>query len=110
MNRNFNILIINKFFIFIVLTSILYIFFDCNNFVFFEYIKIKMSSIEALKSLKIDTQFVSNSNQNLICYLTVSEVITNQSGDPELLKIYLPRIARVILQQVLLFIFFFSMY
>ena len=66
-----------------------------------------MSSIEALKSLKIDTQFVSNSNQNLICYLTVSEVITNQSGDPELLKIYLPRIARVILQQVLLFIFFF---
>ncbi len=107
MNKNFNILIINKFFIFIVLTSILYIFFDCNNFVFFEYIKIKMSSIEALKSLKIDTQFVSNSNQNLICYLTVSEVITNQSGDPELLKIYLPRIARVILQQVLLFIFFF---
>ena len=36
----------------------------------------------------------------------MSEVITNQSGDPELFKIYLPRISRVILQQVLLFLFF----
>ena len=66
-----------------------------------------MSSIDAFKSLKIDTQFVSDSNQNPLCYLTVSEVITNQSGDPELLKIYLPRIARVILQQVFLFLYFF---
>ena len=66
-----------------------------------------MSSIEDFKSLKIDTQFISDSNQNPLCYLTVSEVITNQFGDPELLKIYLPRIARVVLQQVFLFIFFF---
>ena len=36
----------------------------------------------------------------------MSEVITNQSGEPELFKIYLPRISRVILQQVLLFLFF----
>ena len=42
--------------------------------------------------LKINTQFVSSTNQNLFCYLTVSEVITNQSGDPELLKIYLPEL------------------
>jgi len=107
MNNNFNILTTNKFFVFIVLTSIFYVFADCNNFVFFEYIKIKMSSIEDFKSLKIDTQFISDSNQNPLCYLTVSEVITNQFGDPELLKIYLPRIARVVLQQVFLFIFFF---
>ena len=36
----------------------------------------------------------------------MSEVITNQSGYPELFKIYLPRVSRVILQQVLLFLFF----
>ena len=95
-----------KLLIFIAIASTPYFLFDCNNFVFFEYFKFKLSSIESFNLLKINTQFVSNTNQNLFCYLTVSEVITNQSGDPELLKIYLPRISRVILQQVLLFLFF----
>ena len=106
MTKLVNSLTASKLSIFIVIALTLYILFDCNNFVFFEYFKFKLSSIESFNLLKINTQFVSSTNQNLFCYLTVSEVITNQSGDPELLKIYLPRISRVILQQVLLFLFF----
>jgi len=106
MKKEFKLLISNKILVFAALITIFYIFSDCNNFVFFEYFKLKISNIESFNLLKINTQFVSNTNQNLFCYLTVSEVITNQSGDPELLKIYLPRVSRVILQQVLLFLFF----
>ena len=106
MTKLLNSQTVRKLLIFIVIVLTPYILFDCNNFVFFEYYKFKLSSIESFNLLKINTQFVSNTNQNLFCYLTVSEVITNQSGDPELLKIYLPRISRVILQQVLLFLFF----
>ena len=106
MKKEFKLLTSNKILVFAALITIFYIFSDCNNFVFFEYFKLKISNIESFNLLKINTQFVSNTNQNLFCYLTVSEVITNQSGDPELLKIYLPRINRVILQQVLLFLFF----
>ena len=106
MTKLLNSQTVSKLLIFLAIISTLYILFDCNNFVFFEYFKFKLSSIESFNLLKINTQFVSNTNQNLFCYLTVSEVITNQSGDPELLKIYLPRVSRVILQQVLLFLFF----
>ena len=106
MKNEFKLLTSNKILLFAALVTIFYIFSDCNNFVFFEYFKLKISSIESFNLLKINTQFVSNTDQNLFCYLTVSEVITNQSGEPELFKIYLPRISRVILQQVLLFLFF----
>ena len=106
MKKEFKLLTSNKILVSAALVTAFYIFSDCNNFVFFEYFKIKISNIESFNLLKINTQFVSNTNQNLFCYLTVSEVITNQSGDPELFKIYLPRISRVILQQILLFLFF----
>jgi len=106
MKKEFKLLTSNKILLFAALVTISYIFFDCNNFAFFEYFKVKISNFESFNLLKINTQFVSNTNQNLFCYLTVSEVITNQSGEPELFKIYLPRISRVILQQVLLFLFF----
>ena len=106
MKKEFKLLTSNKLLVFVALVTIFYIFSDCNSFVFFEYFKLKISSIESFNLLKINTQFVSNTDQNLFCYLTVSEVITNQSGEPELFKIYLPRISRVILQQVLLFLFF----
>ena len=108
MKRKSKLLTTNKIFVFAALISVFYIYSDCNNFVFFEYFKVKISNIGNFNLLKINTQFVSNTNQNSFCYLTVTEVITNQSGDPELFKIYLPRISRVIIQQVLLLLFFSS--
>ena len=50
----------------------------------------------------INTQFVSDTFQNTRCYLTVTETIFNQYGQPELIKIFLPREARVLLQQILI--------
>ena len=106
MKKEFKLLTSNKILLIVALVTTFYFISDCNNFVFFEYFKVKISNIDIFNLLKINTQFVSNTNQNLFCYLTVTEVIKNQSGDPELFKIYLPRISRVILQQVLLFLFF----
>ena len=108
MKQKSKLLTNNKIFLFAALISVFYIYSDCNNFVFYEYFKVKISNIENFNLLKINTQFVSNTNQNSFCYLTVTEVITNQSGDPELFKTYLPRISRVIIQQVLLLLFFSS--
>ena len=108
MKKKSKLLTTNKIFVFAALISVFYIYSDCNNFVFFEYFKLKISNIGNFNLLKINTQFVSNTNQNSFCYLTVTEVITNQSGNPELFKIYLPRISRVIIQQVLLLLFFSS--
>ena len=106
MTKLVNSLTASKVPIFIVIALTPYIVFDCNNFVFFEYFKLKLSSVENFRYLNINTQFVSSTNQNSFCYLTVSEFITNQFGEPELLKIYLPRISRIILQQLLLLLFF----
>lgn len=98
---------VNKVFLLIVfLLIIFYNLYECNSFVFFEYFKIKFSSFNSFQSLIINTQFVSNTDQNTFCYLTVTEVITNQYGNPELYQLYLPRLIRIVLQQFLIFLFF----
>ena len=79
-----------------------YTFLDCNSFFFIEYIKYKFQNYESFKTLMINTQFVSDTFQNTRCYLTVTETIFNQYGQPELIKIFLPREARVLLQQILI--------
>ena len=107
MNFKKNFLKVNRVFLLIVfLLIILYNLYECNSFVFFEYFKTKFSSFNSFQTLIINTQFVSNTDQNTLCYLTVTEVITNQYGDPELYQLYLPRLIRIVLQQFLIFLFF----
>ena len=66
--------------------------------------KIKFINLENLTNLSINTQFVNESSQGKICVFTVSETIYNQNGIPELFKIFLPRQARVLVQQILILI------
>ena len=107
MNLKENFLKVNRVFLLIIfLLIVFYNLYECNSFVFFEYFKIKFSSFNSFQSLIINTQFVSNTDQNTFCYLTVTEVITNQYGDPELYQLYLPRLIRIVLQQFLIFLFF----
>ena len=107
MNLKKSFLKVNIVFLLIIfLLIIFYNLYECNSFVFFEYFKIKFSSFNSFQSLIINTQFVSNTDQNTLCYLTITEVITNQYGDPELYQLYLPRLIRIILQQFLIFLFF----
>ena len=68
----------------------------------FEYLKIKFVNFESLTNLSINTQFVNETSQGNFCVLTVSEIIYNQNGFPELFKIFLPRKARVLVQQILI--------
>ena len=67
-----------------------------------EYLKIKFVNFESFTNLSINTQFVNESSQGNFCVLTVSEIIYNQNGTPELFKIFLPRQARVLVQQILI--------
>tara|TARA_B100001093_G_C26858539_1_gene1028709 strand:+ start:3640 stop:5643 length:2004 start_codon:yes stop_codon:yes gene_type:complete len=98
---------VNRVFLLIIfLLIILYNLYECNSFVFFEYFKIKFASFNSFQSIIIDSQFVSSTNQNTRCYLTVTEVINNQYGDPELYQLYLPRLIRIVLQQLLIFLLF----
>ena len=69
MTKLVNSLTASKVPIFIVIALTPYIIFDCNNFVFFEYFKLKLSSVENFRYLNINTQFVSSTNQNSFCYL-----------------------------------------
>ncbi len=82
--KNFFLKVNRVFLLIIFLLIILYNLYECNSFVFFEYFKIKFASFNSFQSIIIDSQFVSSTNQNTRCYLTVTEVINNQYGDPEL--------------------------
>lgn len=94
----------NQFLVFIVFFVTIYLVNGCTNFVIFEYLKIKFINLENLTNLSINTQFVNESSQGKICVFTVSETIYNQNGIPELFKIFLPRQARVLVQQILILI------
>ncbi|MAV05165.1 MAG: hypothetical protein CMC31_05880 [Flavobacteriaceae bacterium] len=98
----------NLFLTFIGFFLITYLINNCTDLVFFEYLKIKFTTIENFRNLYINTQFINESTQSRFCLLTTSEVIYNQFGVPELLKIYLPRQARVLLQQFLIVIIVFT--
>ena len=71
----------NKIFLILTFSLILYFFAQCNSFVFFEYFKIKFSSVNNFRFTNINTQFVSSTNQYSLCYLTISEAVTSQYGD-----------------------------
>ena len=98
----------NRYLIFFGLLISVYLFNDCSAFVFIEYLKLKFTSIDDLRSIYIGTQFVNDSTQNQLCLLTVSEFIYNQNGVPELFKVFLPRGARVVLQQILILTIIFA--
>ena len=92
----------NQFIVLIGFFAIVYFINGCTDFVIFEYLKIKFFSLENLTNLSIGTQFVNETSQGKFCVLTVSEIIYNQNGFPELFKIFLPRQARVLVQQILI--------
>tara|TARA_B100001109_G_C18854541_1_gene470991 strand:- start:89 stop:2068 length:1980 start_codon:yes stop_codon:yes gene_type:complete len=75
---------------------------QCDQFFLLEYLKIKLNNLDSFRTDEIRTQFIAESNNGRFCYLTVSETIFNQSGNVELFKIYFPRMARVIIQQILI--------
>ena len=75
---------------------------QCDQFFLLEYLKLKLINLDSFRTNEIRTQFIAESNNGRFCYLTVSEIIFNQSGSVELLKIYFPRMARVIIQQILI--------
>ena len=75
---------------------------QCDQFFLLEYLKIKLNNVDSFRTDEIRTQFIAESNNGRFCYLTVSETIFNQSGNVELFKIYFPRMARVIFQQILI--------
>lgn len=82
--------------------AVIYLINGCTDFVILEYLKIKFVNLESFTNLSINTQFVNESSQGNFCVLTVSEIIYNQNGTPELFKIFLPRQARVLVQQILI--------
>ena len=90
---------------FLGLTFFLYFISGCNDFFLFEYVKAKVLNLENFRSILISTQFVTETSQSTFCYLSVSEIVLNQNGQPNLFKIYLPRQARVLIQQIFLLLF-----
>ena len=93
---------------FLGLTFFLYFISGCNDFFLFEYVKAKVLNLENFRSILISTQFVTETSQSTFCYLSVSEIVLNQNGQPNLFKIYLPRQARVLIQQIFLLLFVYT--
>lgn len=82
---------------------------NCDGFVFFEYLKIKLLVDGGFQNHAVTVQFVNDTFQKNYCYFTLSESYFDPYESSHTFYTYLPRTPRIIINQIFL-LFFTSLF